>query len=267
MDVQLTVVRQVVVDHQRDLAHVEPARPDVGGDEHARGARPELLHDRLAVVLGHVAVHGGDREVRLAHLVREPVDLPLRVAEDHSLRDRERVVEVAQRVELPLLALHRHEKLLDPLQRELVALHQDADRVRHELLGHLEHLPWQRRGNQEHLDLRRQVAVHVVDLLLETLVEHLVGLVEDERLDVARPQIPPPDHVEHAARGSRNDVHAVVELPDVIADALPSNARVRLHLHVVADSKDHLLRLRRKLPGGVHDEDLDFALCCIDELE
>jgi len=39
--------------------------------------------------------------------------LLLCVAEDDSLRDGERVVEVAERVELPLLALHSHEKLLD----------------------------------------------------------------------------------------------------------------------------------------------------------
>ena len=37
------------------------------------------------------------------HLLRQPVDLPARVAEDDGLRDRQRLVQVAQRVQLPLL--------------------------------------------------------------------------------------------------------------------------------------------------------------------
>ena len=42
--------------------------------------------------------------------------LALGVAEDDGLRDGQRVVQVAQRVKLPLLALHRHKELLDALQ-------------------------------------------------------------------------------------------------------------------------------------------------------
>ena len=42
--------------------------------------------------------------------------LALGVAEDDGLRDGERVVQVAQRVKLPLLALHRHKELLDALR-------------------------------------------------------------------------------------------------------------------------------------------------------
>ena len=35
VDVQLTVVRQVVVDDQRDLWHVQTAGPNVSADQHA----------------------------------------------------------------------------------------------------------------------------------------------------------------------------------------------------------------------------------------
>ncbi len=86
---------------------------------------PELLHDSVALLLRHVAVHAGHGEVGLPHLLREPVHLPLRIAEDDCLGDGERVVQVAQRVELPLLPLHRHEELFDALQRQFVTLHQD----------------------------------------------------------------------------------------------------------------------------------------------
>ena len=93
VDVVLTIPRQVVVDHERDLLHIETARPDVGRDEHARCALPELGHDRVSLLcaavsgvatsarrtLRHLAVHGRDGEVGLAHLLRQPVDLGMSV--------------------------------------------------------------------------------------------------------------------------------------------------------------------------------------------
>ena len=40
------------------------------------------------------------------HLLREPLDLPARIAEDDGLRDGERLVQIAEGVQLPLLALN-----------------------------------------------------------------------------------------------------------------------------------------------------------------
>lgn len=71
----LAVGGQVVVDDAGDLLHVDAAREQVGGDEHARGARAELAHDHLALALVHVAVHRRHREVALVHRLRQPVHL------------------------------------------------------------------------------------------------------------------------------------------------------------------------------------------------
>ena len=65
-------------------------------------------------------MHGGDGEVGLPHLLCQPFNFPLRVAEDDSLCDGESVIEVAQSVELPLLFLDGHEELLDTLQGQLI---------------------------------------------------------------------------------------------------------------------------------------------------
>ncbi len=113
MNVVLAVGRQVVVDDERDLLNVDAASKQVGGDEDARRARAELAHDDLALLLLHVSVHGGHGEVALVHHLGQPVDLAPRVAEDDGLRDRQRLVQVAQRVQLPILALHVDVELLD----------------------------------------------------------------------------------------------------------------------------------------------------------
>ena len=85
MDVELTVVGQIVVDDQGDLLHVDATRPHVCRDEDAGLAAPELLHDGVSLLLRHVSVHGAHSEVCLPHLLSEPVDLALGVAEDDRL--------------------------------------------------------------------------------------------------------------------------------------------------------------------------------------
>ena len=56
MDVVLAVRRDVVVDDERHLLHVNTTGEQIGGDEHTRRARTELAHDQVTVVLVHVSV-------------------------------------------------------------------------------------------------------------------------------------------------------------------------------------------------------------------
>ena len=67
-------------------------------------------------------MHAGHGEVAGLHLLREPVHLAASVAVDDGLRDGESGVQVAQGLQLPLLALDGDEELLDTLQRQLVLL-------------------------------------------------------------------------------------------------------------------------------------------------
>ena len=65
-------------------------------------------------------MHGGDSEVCLSHLLRQPLHLSLCVAEDDRLSDGQGVVEVTERVKLPLLLLYGNEELLDALKGQLI---------------------------------------------------------------------------------------------------------------------------------------------------
>ncbi len=76
-----------------------------------------------------------------------------------DLRDGQRIVEVAQSVELPLLPLDGDEELLDAFQGQLVTFDQDSDGIRHELGRHLQDLVGQGGRQENDLSLRRQVPV------------------------------------------------------------------------------------------------------------
>mmetsp|Transcript_11725 Transcript_11725/g.20926 ORF Transcript_11725/g.20926 Transcript_11725/m.20926 type:complete len:393 (-) Transcript_11725:493-1671(-) len=259
VDVVLAVGGQVVVDHQRHLLHVDAPGQQVRGDEHARGARAELAHDDVPLALVHVPVHGRDREVALRHLLRQPVHLAPRVAVDDGLGDGQRLVQVAQRVQLPLLALHRHIELLDALQGELVALHQDADGLAHEFRGHLQHVQRHGRAEQRNLNCLWEEFEHIVNLLLEATGEHLVGLVQNEELQRINAQRPPVDHVEHTPWGSHHHVHAVLQRADIIPHGRAAHAAMHADAHEVRQGDHHFDNLLRQLAGGSQNQSLALA--------
>ncbi len=56
------------------------------------------------------------------HLLSEPVDLPPGVAKDNGLSDGNGLVEIAERVKLPLFLLDSNIELLDTFKGQLIAL-------------------------------------------------------------------------------------------------------------------------------------------------
>jgi len=186
VNVVFAVVGQVVVDDERHLLHVNAAGQQIGGDENTRGAGAELAHDHFALALVHVAVHGRDGEVLGVHLLRQPVDLSSRVAEDDGLRDGERLVDIAQSLQLPVFTPDHDVELLDTLEGELFLLDENANGVAHELLRHLKHVGGHGGREQDDLDVVGHLGEDIMDLLLETTRQHLVGLVQNEELDVFR---------------------------------------------------------------------------------
>jgi hypothetical protein len=63
---------------------------------------------------------------------------------------------------------------------------------------------------------------------LHTRIEGVVHLVKDEHLEAACAQRSPLDHVEHATRGAGDNVLAVLELANVLADVGPADACMAL---------------------------------------
>lgn len=58
VDVELSVVGQVIVNDQRHLRHIQASSPNVCGNKNSACTRSELFHDGLSLLLGHVPMHG-----------------------------------------------------------------------------------------------------------------------------------------------------------------------------------------------------------------
>ena len=144
------------------------------------------------------------------HLLRQPVNLPASVTEDDGLCDGDRFVEIAQRIQLPFLLFHCNVELLDTFQRQLIPLDKDPNRLSHELLRHLEHIRRHRGREKNDLGVLREELEHLIDLILETTGQHLVGLIETEDLDGVGPEGPAVDHVIDATGSADNDVNTLL---------------------------------------------------------
>merc|ERR1712060_608889 len=101
------------------------------------------------------------------------------------------------------------------------------------------------RGDKHHLGGGRQVAIDVVDLLLESAIQHLARLVEHQHLYFASTEVLLLYHVEDTTRRPRDNVGTGLETVNVIRDALATNANVDLDIEVVAQGQGDLLTLLR----------------------
>ena len=256
MDVVLLLERQLVVDDKADLLDVDTSGEEVGGDEHTGGSCSELLHDHVTSHLVHLSVHDGDTEVVLLHLLGQLDHSLLGVAIDEGLVDVETAVEVEQNVHLPLLLLYRDVVLLNTFEGELLVLDQDLGGIAHEVLCQLQNVHGHGRGEQSNLDLAGQVLEDVLDLLFESAGEHLVGLVEDEDLEVVALEETFLHHVVDTAWGSDDDVHAGLENFDFIADDGATDAGVNLDADELTDLLHNEGNLLGELSGGGHYQGL-----------
>lgn len=269
VQVVLLVRRQVEVDDDVYVVHVNTTSHEVRRDEHAGAAAAEGVHDTLAVALRHLGVHAADGVVALVQLIGDPVHLATGVGEDDGLGDGDRLVEVHEGVEL-VLFLDGDEELLNALQRQALALHENADGVTHELLRQLQHLLRHRGGEEGDLDILRQEAEDLVNLVGKALRQHLISLVQHQYTQHLRPQRTTLDHIGHTARCADGDDHAILQLAQVILHtgatykSFTEAAAVRQEF---ANAADHLRRLQGQFASRGEHEALDHVVAEVQALQ
>jgi hypothetical protein len=147
-------------------------------------------------------------------------------------------------------------ELTDTLKGKLVTLDENTDGVAHELLGNLKNVVGHGSGQEDDLGLGGKKLEDVVDRVLETGREHLVGLVKAEHLDGVGLEGTTVDHVEDTAGGSNDDLGALVELGNVLTDGGTTDTSVAVDVKVVTKSDNDLLDLLSELTGGGQDKSL-----------
>ena len=259
--VGLVVLGAGVVDDVGDAGDVDAAGGDVGGDQHLQLVLAEPGQRLLARDLGHVAVQGVALEAALLEVVGDPLGLPLGAGEDDHLAgvlgledppDHLGLVEVVGEVD-ELRGRGHHRGVVGRLGA-------DVHRVPHVAAGQRDDRGGHGRREQHRLPGLGGLREQLLDVGQEAEVEHLVGLVEDERVHVGQVEGAAVGQVDQAARRTDDDV-----------DALRQRVELGLVAHSAVDGEDaqpEVLAgqgqvagdLERQLTGRGDDERLRLAL-------
>jgi hypothetical protein len=267
MNIVLANTRQIIINDERHLLNVNTTSEQVSGDEDTRRSRTELLHDHVTLSLIHLTVHSRHGEVLGGHLFGELIDLAAGVAEDDGLSDTQRIVQVTECAKLPLLLLDVDVELTDTLKGQLLLLDENPNGITHEVLADLEHLWWHGGREQDHLHVIGKLLEDLLDLILETARQHLIGFVEHEELDVVGAQVLALDHVLHTTGCSDHNMDALLQVLHVLADVRTTDASMRLGIHEVTECDNDLLDLSGQLASGREDESLAAADLSVDGLQ
>ena len=139
----------------------------------------------------------------------------------------------------------------------VAARHLDQRRLVQQAVGQGLDLVAEGRREQQALLLLRQHREHLLDVVDEAHVEHAVGLVEHEDLDVRQVERALAVVVEQAARRGDQDVDAAAQLVDLRLHADAAEHHHAGQLGVLAVGAHAFLDLRRELARRRQDEGAD----------
>ena len=210
VDVVGRLSRHVKVHDVAHVANVDAAGKDVGCHQHVDGAVAEGRKRALALGLAAVAVNRGGFDALALQATAAAVGAVLGAHKDDGALRALLLEELGQQVILGLDG-HREHKLVDGVGGRRGGRNLHAGRVAHQV-GDLAHgLLVERRREQQRLALGRRLAHDAADGGQKAHVEHAVGLVEHQHLDLVQVTGPLLDQVDQTTRRGDQDVAAVLE--------------------------------------------------------
>ncbi len=242
----------------RQLVDVDAARRDVGCHQHLQAAilefRQRLGTRRLALV----AVDRHRADAVLAQLFHQLVGAMLGARKHQHLVPVVRLDQVRQHRVL-LVAVHRVDFLRDHFHGRVAARDLDRLRIVQQAVG--QRLDVVREGGREQQVLapQRQQGQHLADVVDEAHVQHAVGFVQDQDLDLRQVDRALARVVQQAARGRDQDVDAVLEQLDLRIDADAAEDHGRVQVGVLAVQAHAFLDLGRELAGRGQHQGADDA--------
>merc|ERR1711881_810306 len=100
VNVVFTIGWKIIVDDQRDLLYIDTTSQQISSDQNTGRSGTEFPHD-------DVTVQGRYGEIFLVELLCQPLHLTTSVQEDDSLSDSQRLVQIAESVQLPFFLLDK----------------------------------------------------------------------------------------------------------------------------------------------------------------
>ena len=243
-------MRDIVVEDMRHALDVEAARRDIRRTEDLELGLAEALEYERALDLREVTVQLIDEVAARGERHRDHVRALLRVAEDHRKIRLLLIDDLAELVDLRLLA-RVDDDLVDGVERHMLRLDLKVlGRVhvaRRECLDAVRHC----RREQHELTVACRCLQQRLDVLNEAKAHHLIGLVEDDLIDLREVDCLTAQVVQKASRRADDELRMAAELLLLPLDVLPAEdderrdvGRSRERLRDLGDLDGQLARRR-----------------------
>ena len=254
VDIAFRQARQIVIEDMRHRVHVDPARGDIGRDEHLHGASAEGVKRTLALTLRLVAVQRLGGDAGFADERANVVGDVLLQREDDRLAHFRRLQERQQR-RLLVGRVEEHHRLVDPVDGGRRRCDLDLRRIAQQALGQRGDRLRHRCREQQRMAIRRQRRDETLDRLGKAHVEHLIGFVEHQCLELRQVAKALVDEVEQASRCGDDDVDALFQRLDLMELADPAEDRHHARVQMAAEAFEAGGDLRHQFARGREHED------------
>lgn len=262
VDISFRDIRDIVIDHILECIDIDPTRRDISRDEDASGLFFEIGERTLSIILRFIPMNGfcnnSPSDEEFHHLIRSV----LGSCENEHVLDF-RVFEQVDDEAVFTAFIDMVDILTDGFgsgrdRRNFNFLWIAEDRPR-ECLD----LRCHGRREEECLAFDRDNLEELLDIVDESHIEHPIGLIEDEYLDVRERNIPLIHEVEESSRSRDEDVDPLSESFGLISLLHPAKYHGLMESGVSSIRPETLLNLDREFASRSDDEGLDFSLSLI----
>ena len=248
--------RHVVIEDVTHGGDIQPARRDIAGDENLDRSGAEAVEGFGAQRLVEIAMQRRGVEAMLAQRFGDDVHIALAITEDDGVGDLARFLdEAAQGFALgPIVGGNVDDFLLDVGGGRRGARDFHAHRIVQELVGEFLNLRRHGRGVEQRLAREGQLLADLFDIRDEAHVEHAVGFVDDEDVDLAQHQLAAAEMIHQAARCRDQHVHATIQLAVLIVEGGAADEQRHRKLVVFAVLLEILGHLGGEFAGRFQNE-------------
>jgi hypothetical protein len=249
---------KVIVDHASDGINVESPGRHIGGHKNPGLAGAELGKNPVPLRLTLVSVKGIAREAFCEKLVRQIFRPSFCSREDECLTFGRLRFGEDRFEQSPLLGsvADGHNLLVNGDRRGAGRLKTDQDGIL--LVGFCQHLDAGRKGRrkQECLTLGMKGLEDCLHIGKESHVEHPVGLIENNRVDMGEVDGPPLHVVNEASGGGNHQIPGSAKKIDLASHVRSSDEKNGAAPEIFSVFPSGALDLPCQLPGRGEDEDL-----------
>ncbi len=247
--------RELVVDDMSHVRDIKTSSSNVGRHENVYNIILEPLEGSLSLEMILVAVNRSYFVTVVGELFREPLHAVLRLAEHENFREFRTGEKLVKSLDLGLSGSRSHDVLIDVL-RSVAGLHRNGDRIVQEFVNELFDFLGKRRREEQCLPRLRHPGNHESHVVDESHVEHSVGLVKDDRIELRKVDVPSVNQVLEPSGSADDEVIEISKLRNLPSNLGSAHAAHRVDLAAFREDVKLLLDLNGELASRRKNQDL-----------